>query len=114
MSYYDHVVELCNKYNIQPDFESNLVGNATGIGDIILRILCIKNNLITTDFVVNLNWFTKLYYKSDPINQLEFRIQLINDLLKYNNIPTEKVKYVFSCNAAVDCYFPIIKLIIFI
>jgi len=97
---------LINKYNIVPIFNNNLIGDATGLGDIMFRILCIKNNLIKGPFNFNLTWFTKLYYKMDPINQLEFRINLINDLLKYNNISESIINYFFSNNSEVNTELP--------
>ena len=60
-------------------YDNNLQGMATGIGDILFSFLCIKNNLMPSPFYFNLTWFIQLYYMSDPINQLEFRIKLINE-----------------------------------
>ena len=97
---------LINKYNIVPTFNNNLIGDATGLGDIMFRILCIKNNLINGPINFNLTWFTKPYYKMDPLNQFEFKINLINDLLKYNNISESMVNYFFSDNPHVNTELP--------
>ena len=99
----DKVIELCHKYNIHIIQNNYLYGCATGIGDILFRILCIKNNLITKNFYINLHYFTQPYYMSEPINQLEFRIKLIYDLLKSNDIPFEKVIFIYSTILRVDC-----------
>jgi hypothetical protein len=101
----NNVIQLCNKYNINTQY-LNIKCDATGIGDILFRILVIKNNLITTPFYINLNYFTKPYYKMDPINQLEFRIRLILDILKYNNIDNKRIQFVFSDNYDISQEIP--------
>jgi hypothetical protein len=102
----DKVLQLCKKYNIKPQHVDDVVCGATGIGDILFRMLAIKNNLITEPFYINLNYFTKPYYKMDPINQLEFRIQLILDIIKYNNIDYRIIQFVFSNNSHIDDNIP--------
>ena len=101
----DNVLQICNKYNINPEYV-NIMCDATGIGDILFRILAIKNNLITTPFYINLNYFTKPYYNMNPINQLEFRIKLILDIINYNNINYEMIKFVFSDNYVLNQDLP--------
>jgi hypothetical protein len=101
----DKVIMMCNKYNIKPQ-SIDIKCDATGIGDILFRILAIKNKLITKPFYINLNYFTKPYYKMDPINQFEFRIKLILDIIKYNNIPDEMIHFVFSNNYEISEVLP--------
>jgi hypothetical protein len=101
----NNVIQLCNKYNINPS-HVNIKCHATGIGDILFRLLSIKNKLITTPFYINLNYFTKPYYNMDPINQLEFRIKLIFDVLKYNNINTQLIQFIFSDNYNISQEIP--------
>ena len=91
----DNVLQICSNYDIKPEY-ININCDATGIGDILFRILAIKNKLITTPFYINLNYFTKPYYNMDPINQLQFRIKLILDIINYNNIDYKMIKFVFS------------------
>ena len=93
----DNVIQLCKKFNIEPIY-IDINCHATGIGDILFRLLCMRNELIKEPFYINLNYFTNLYYNSEPLNQLEFRIKLIKDILKYNNIPEEMVKFTFHTN----------------
>lgn len=102
----EKVVELCKKYNITPICNNNMHGDATGIGDILLRIMCMKNKLINTPFNINLTYFTTPYYDCDPINQLEFRLRLITDLLHFNNIPKEMINFIFSNNLYLNQHFP--------
>ncbi len=92
---YIKIVELCNKYDIQYTF-INTVCSATGIGDILFHLLCLKEDLTDKPFYINLNYFTQLYFKSEPLNQLEFRIRLIKDVIKYNNIDSNKIVFTFS------------------
>ncbi len=91
----DKLIEICKKYNINP-VNKDIQCDAMGIGDILLRLLCIKNNLITKKFYINLNYFTKPYYGMDSINMFEFRVKLIIDILKYNNISYEMIIFIFS------------------
>ena len=86
---------ILEKYNIIP-MEADLIPDATGIGDILFRLLCIKYKLITKPFFFCLNYFLKPYYSSDPIPHLEFRINLINEILDSNEISKDKVIYFFT------------------
>ena len=103
--YMEKLVEICKKYNINP-VNKDIICDATGIGDILMRLLCIKNNLINKNFHINLNYFIKPYYCMDPINMFEFRIQLILDILKYNNIPREVFIFTFSNNYGLNQKLP--------
>lgn len=104
--YLSGIYALCEKYNIQYTYDNTAIGDATGIGDILFRILCIKYTLIPAVFTFNLSWFTTLYYSTDPITQLEFRLQLLRDLCKDNNIPSNCIKYVFSTIKKANAAFP--------
>ena len=104
--YKNEAINLCNKYELKY-YYLNRPCNATGIGDILFYYLGIKNNIFLEPFYFNLNYFSKLYYKQNPINQLEFRIKLILDLLKFNNISSEMIQFVFSDNyhqKVVNCH----------
>ena len=105
----DKVIDLCNKYDIKYYFK-DVACHATGIGDILMRFAAIKNGLCEL-FYINLYFFTKPYYRSDPINQLEFRFKLIKDLCNDNDINPNKISYVFSENYDIlkDIPYPFIK-----
>jgi hypothetical protein len=97
--FHDQMIEICRKNNIQPTYDNNLIGSATGIGDILLKFASIKFK--TTDctrFNFNLEWFTRPYYRMNPINQLEFRLKLIRELCECNNIPPDMVRFIYSKN----------------
>jgi hypothetical protein len=95
----EQLLKICNKYNIKIIYDNNIQGHATGIGDILFRLSCMQHNVITMPFHINLWYFTKPYYMSDPINQLEFRIKLINDLINSNNnLSIIDIKYIYSLN----------------
>jgi len=89
------IIEICNKYNIKPEF-INTPSYDTGIGDILFRFLSIKNKLFNDVFYINLNYFTTRYHGMEPINQLEFRIKLIMDICRYNDIPLHQIKFTFT------------------
>jgi hypothetical protein len=89
------IIEICNKYNIKPEF-NNTPSYHTGIGDILFRFLSIKNKLFNDVFYINLNYFTTRYHGMEPINQLEFRIKLIMDICRYNDIPLHQIKFTFT------------------
>ena len=105
-NYLPSIDALCEKYNVTYTYDKDAIGDATGIGDILFRMLCIKYKLIPAVFTINLTWFTELYYSTDPINQLEFRLQLLRDLCKYNDIPSSCIKYVFAAKKIPNNIFP--------
>jgi hypothetical protein len=59
--YLSGIYALCEKYNIQYTYDNTAIGDATGIGDILFRILCIKYTLIPAVFTFILSCFTTLY-----------------------------------------------------
>ena len=63
-----------------------------GLGDILWGFVFLKNNLI--DYL-NINIATFLIYEN-YVNYLDFRIKLIKDLCKYNNIPNDKIIFYFD------------------
>jgi hypothetical protein len=102
--FHDQMIELCNKNDIQLSHDDNLIGSATGIGDILLKFASMKNKIDVTPFYFNMDWFTRPYYMINPINQLEFRIKLIRELCECNDIPTQMVKFIYSKNPNVNAY----------
>lgn len=99
-SFHDQMIEICSKNNIQLTHDDKLIGSATGIGDILLKFASIKfKTSDCTPFNFNLEWFTRPYYSMNPINQLEFRLKLIHELCKCNNIPTDMIRFIFSKNS---------------
>ena len=81
----EQITELLKKYNIEPSFNYTYVPDAYGIGDVLFRLLCISQNL-NNFFYINLDIFLDTIIYNYPISHLEFRIQLVNDIIKYNNI----------------------------
>ena len=103
--FHEQMLELCGKNHISElTFDDNLVGNATGIGDILLKFVNMKHNPDATPFYFNMEWFTRPYYRMNPINQLEFRIKLIRELCECNDIPTHMVKIIYSKNPNVTTF----------
>jgi len=97
--FHDQIMEICRKNHIHITYDDKLIGSATGIGDILLKFASIKfKTTDVTPFNFNLEWFTRPYYRMNPINQLEFRIKLIRELCESNNIPTDMIRFIFSKN----------------
>ena len=79
-----------NGFNISNNsFERSM---ALGIGDILFNFVLLNNNIIE---FININIATFLIYKNS-INYLDFRIKLIVDLCKYNNISFSKILFYFD------------------
>jgi len=91
----EKVIELCKKYDIPYEYIDREC-HATGIGDILLRLSCLNTKIINEPFYINLMYFTNPYYNSEPITQLEFRFNLIKDIIKYNNIDGNNIQFIFS------------------
>ena len=102
--FYNQIIELCKANNIEIIYDDKLFGNAAGIGDILLKFASMRFKTNLTPFYLNLEWFTRMYYRMNPINQLEFRIKLIMDLCATNNIPNDMVKFIYSKNAMVNAF----------
>ena len=103
-SFHEQMIELCGEHNIQLTHNDNLIGSATGIGDILLKFASVTHKTDATPFYFNMEWFTRPYYGMNPINQLEFRIKLIRELCECNDIPTHMVKFIYSKNPNVHAY----------
>ena len=102
----EKVIEICSKYGISYYYKKQKC-HATGIGDILFHLCCLNNNLLNEPFYINLNLFTKPYYGTDPIIQLEFRLELINDIIKYNtNIKKDDIHFIFSDIYGNEEYLP--------
>lgn len=96
------VFEMCEKYNVTITNDDSLIGDAMGIGDILFRFACINHGFIQKKFVVNLWYFSNYFidgnfYYENPLNQLEFRIKFINDIVNNNQyLSTNDVVYVYN------------------
>lgn len=84
MEIYKKIIE---KYNFKFSETSSGCSMQTGIGDILIYALQIKNNITKKIFFVNINIFLLNPYKySDVINIFEFKIKLLNKLKLHDNI----------------------------
>ena len=96
------VFEICEKYNFTITNDDSLICDAMGIGDILFRFSCINHKFIQKKFVINLWYFSNYFidghfYYENPLNQLEFRIKLINDIVNNNtNLSLNDVIYVYN------------------
>jgi len=69
---------------------------ALGLGDILRLLACLKydiNNYLCDKIYINI---ASLTYYSNPINYINFRLQLIKNVLKCNNIDSKKVVFFYN------------------
>ena len=96
------VFEIFHQYNISISNDNSLVGDAMGIGDILCRFSCINHEFVQKKFVINLWYFSNYcidghFHYENPLNQLEFRIKFINDIVNNNdNLSPNDVVYVYN------------------
>nr|QBK88463.1 MAG: hypothetical protein LCMiAC01_01400 [Mimivirus LCMiAC01] len=88
-------LNLINKYNItlyNKYVNTNKV-STVGIGDVLLALIWLKNNIIDGPIFINLGMSK---YFENPINAFEFRIQLINIIIKENKLNSNIIKYIYN------------------
>lgn len=86
-----------NAIKIAKDNEFNIVNNkidpnkiiTLGIGDILLHFSFLKNKFITPPLYINLNYFKDKSLFENPYNALEFRLKLIKNMIKSNNMNSQ-------------------------
>ncbi len=107
MNYTKEALELCKTYNFSFVIDKLNV-YATGIGDILYLLVAIKNGIIQTPVYLGLHLFTfpNEYYIA-PLNALEFRLQLLRDLLPANGLPHDSICWSLNADQQVEqisCY----------
>lgn len=94
---------ILEKYSINVEYLYNEIKScALGIGDIIYHIYLLKHKLIIPPIVINLSFFNDNIVFTNPLNALQFRIQLIDFLLKNNDLDTTNIKYVFNNDSKIN------------
>jgi len=99
---YESIIQILNKNNCNIINYTGISRNnfiASGIGDILISLLLMKNKLICHDIYIDLFFFTNTFFFPDPINALEFRIKLINTIIIENNI----LNKVYYCLTEINC-----------
>lgn len=86
------MIEILNNENLNIVDKSFDRSCALGLGDLLWGFVFLYNNLIE---FININLATFLYYEN-LINYFDFRIKLIKDLCKYNNISLDKIVFYFD------------------
>ncbi len=96
----DQVLEICKKYDIHPEI-INTDSSPLGIGDILFFFLFKKCGLIDEEkLIFNIQMYSNTnYYFINNLNVLEFRIQLIQKLIKDNKLNLDSCKYTISNNS---------------
>jgi hypothetical protein len=88
------VIQICNKYNINVSIDSKPCWGI-GIGDLLFLILAIKNNIIELPVYFNVCGFiTTSISIINPLNALEFRIQLLKTLMDINKLDFNSIKFI--------------------
>jgi hypothetical protein len=100
---YNQLITILNnngyKYIIDNDQYKECI--AVGIGDILFRLVNMQENLVSKPVYINLDLFQSGYFKADhysesqvwfnnPYNNFIFRINLLNDIIKYNSFLDKK------------------------
>lgn len=75
-------LQLLKKYNISYS-ERNDYGVAIGMGDILLELALLTHGIIQPPLVINIRYFFSDIWFPNPLNALEFRVQMIRDLLAH-------------------------------
>lgn len=99
------VYDLCKRYNIEPFVDNNEIGVAMGIGDCLRVIQALKLGTVKAPVNINLFYFIQnngINIYPNPLNQLEFRLQLFQDLLRANHLPEDSVRYIMSHNTDIN------------
>ena len=92
----EQIFELCTKYDITiSHVDKNIIPCALGIGDLMRLLSCIKYGVWNGPMYINLECFT-LY--NNPLNYIEFRLKLINQIIIYNNIDLSKIVFFLDEN----------------
>lgn len=84
---------------------------ALGIGDLLLAFTILSNKLIEPPLIIDANVFVGNRHYADPLNALNFRLQLISKLIKDNNIPKENVIITFQTKNYLEQHIEQISLI---
>lgn len=88
----EKMIELINSNGLHISDKSFERSSPLGLGDILFSFVLLNNNIIE---YININIATFLVYKN-TINYFEFRVNLILDLCKYNNICKSKIIFYFA------------------
>jgi hypothetical protein len=102
MNYTKEALELCKTYNFSLVIDKPNA-YATGIGDILYLLVAIKNGLINAPAYLGLHYFTfpNEYYIA-PLNALEFRLQLLRDLLPANGLPHDSICWSLTADQRIE------------
>jgi hypothetical protein len=82
---------------------------ALGIGDILITCALIKHNLLSIPVIINENYFlTKATYPN-PKNAIDFRVKLINEIIKYNDMSKDSFIIKRMNNLYLDQHLALLK-----
>jgi len=81
------IIDLINKYGFVFSKESydTITPCAMGIGDILFKLLHIQSAIIKAPLYFNVYYYTITDYYPDPLNMLEFKLQMLKDILDHHD-----------------------------
>jgi hypothetical protein len=85
--------------------------SALGIGDILITFNLVEKKLLKLPIYINLYWFTDDKWYQNPINALQFRLDLINFLLILfeRKISRDQIKFIYIETTYLNQHKDIIK-----
>jgi hypothetical protein len=96
----DRAIKLCQQYGFNV-IDMHVPCLPLGIGDLLFLLLAIRESLINTPVSLNMNILINSQqnmYFANPISSLEFRLQLLQMLMKKNNISQSDIVFNICSN----------------
>ena len=82
---------------------------ALGIGDLLITCALIKNKLLSVPVIINENYFLNNSIYTNPKNAFDFRLKMIGEIIKYNNLPKDSFLVKKVGNRWLDQHLELIK-----
>lgn len=90
---------------------SNDSYTAMGIGDLLISFVLIKANLISPPIVIDINYYINKNVYPDPLNALNFRLDLIEMMIKNDDIKYDYVKFTNNKSNSLNEHLHLIPLL---
>ena len=82
---------------------------ALGIGDLLITCNLIKNKLLSVPVIINENYFLNNSTFPNPKNAIDFRLKLIGEIIKYNNLQKDSFFVKKVINYRLDQHLDLMK-----
>lgn len=104
--------ELLASENIKIMGGGTVGGTALGLGDIIISLILLREKIIKSPIVINLNYFKNNEWYPNPLNALQFRISLIKIICMMCGLDfASDIAFCFCKNMVLDQHLSSLKLI---